>query len=532
MNWQSGYLIVLFVTAAISLGIAVFAWLHRSRPGLLLFAGMMLAVSEYTLTAGLMSAAATPQGALFWVDPHYLGLTSMLAFYITFIIQFTGHGKWLNKFTLTLFFSIPVITQVIIETNPLHNWFIRSITFQQDGILMGLAAIEYGGFFWFHTIYSYALVLTGIGLIIAMSVRTFKLYRMQSLTLFVAVLAPLLGSINDSKVFMAGFPFPIVPVCFAFMGILIGWNMYRNQMLNIIPVARDTLIESMYDSLIVLDVAGQIIDINPAALQLLGKTAGQIIGKPADQIFSYWPDCLERFREKTEAESEIELDVGGGKRFFDIRISPLQTRLGRVTGRIIVLRNITNRVLAEKQLQESLENISSLQKQLYNQSIHDSLTGLYNRRYMDEILPREVANATRTQQPISFVMMDIDHFKTINDTYGHAFGDNVLQGLADLFREESRSGDLIFRFGGEEFLAVLTNTNAQCAFHFAERWQQSLQDFHLTCNGNSVGISMSMGIAEFERDGKTIAEVMLAADLALYKAKAAGRNCVTIFEKG
>ncbi|MBI9049751.1 MAG: PAS domain-containing protein [Anaerolineaceae bacterium] len=286
MVWQYVYLILLYASAAISIAIAVYAWRNRSRSGLLYFTFMMLAVAEYTLTAGLMSSAATPAGAVSWVHFHYFGLTSMVAFFIAFVIQFTGYGKWLNKYTLFIIFAIPVITQIIIETNWLHHWFIQEIAFEQDGILMGLATIRYGGFFWFHTLYNYGLVLLAMVLMIVMSVRSFKLYRMQSLTLFIAVLAPVLGSINDSKVFMAGFPYPIVPISFSLMGVLIAWNVFRNQMLNIIPVARDVLIESMSDSLIVLDASANVIDINPTALQLLEREASQIIGKPIGQIFS------------------------------------------------------------------------------------------------------------------------------------------------------------------------------------------------------------------------------------------------------
>jgi diguanylate cyclase (GGDEF)-like protein/PAS domain S-box-containing protein len=532
LSWQPAYLIVLYLSAAISLGIAVYAWLQRSRPGLLLFAFMMLTVACYTLTAGLMSSAATPEGANRWVHLHYISLTSMVAFYFSFILQFTGHEKWLNKFTMAIFFSVPVITQIIIETNPIHHWFIQEIQFKQDGILQGLATIRYGGFFWFHTLYSYALVLGGIVLMIRMSVRTFKLYRVQSLTLFVAVLAPLLGSINDSKVFIAGFPYPIVPICFTFMGILIAWNMFRNQMLSIIPVARDTLIESMQDSMIVLDAARQIIDINPAALKLFGFSAEQVIGRPIDEVMSPWKESLFHLRGKMEAEGEISFTQDGNEKYLDIQISPLKKIRGKSSGQILILRDVTKRVLMEQKNQQALQDIQNLQQQLYESSIHDDLTGLYNRRYLDEVLPREIANAARSNQPISFVMMDIDHFKLINDTYGHIIGDQVLQNVSHCLKEQTRAGDMVFRFGGEEFLAILVNSPSDAAVHYAERWLQSLQEHNISHQGKEIRITMSMGVAEFNRDGDTFMEVLQAADKAMYQAKADGRNSVSMFQAG
>jgi diguanylate cyclase (GGDEF)-like protein/PAS domain S-box-containing protein len=529
LNWQYVYLTILFLAAAISLGIAYYAWLNRSRPGLLLFAGMMLSVAEYTLTAGLMSSARTTEGAVSWVHLHYLGLTVMLAFFITFVIQFSGHAKWLNQYTVTIVVAVPVITQIIIETNPLHHWFIQEIQFRQDGILMGLEQIRYGAFFWFHTIYGYVLVLCGMALIIELSVRTFKLYRVQSLTLFAAVLVPLLGSINDSKVFMAGIPYPIVPICFTLMGILIAWNMFRNQMLNIIPVARDTLVESMHDSLIVLNTMGQIIDINPAALKILHIEANQAIGKAVEEVLSPWQGQLKALHEKAEGDGEICIIQDKTRHFFDIQMSPLKDRRSKLNGHIIVLHDITKRVLAEIRAQEALEDIRNLQEQLYKHSIHDALTGLYNRRYLDEIIPRELANATRSKSPISLVMMDIDHFKKINDTYGHATGDQVLQNISVILKEQTRIGDMLFRYGGEEFLALLINTGASAAYEYAERWRQALENYCLNNKGADIRITMSMGVAEFNRDGNTIEAVMQAADAALYQAKDHGRNCVTIY---
>ena len=531
MGWQLVYLIVLYASAIISLGIAIYAWLNRGRPGLISFALMMLSVSEYSLTAGLMSSAPTPQAAVQWVHWHYLGLTSMLAFFITFVLIYTGHEKWVNSYTLTIFFTVPILTQIIIETNPYHHWFIREIEFKQDGILMGLAQISYGGFFWFHTIYSYVLVLVGIGLMIAMSVRTFKLYRMQSLTLFIAVLLPLLGSINDSKVFMAGIPFPIVPICFAMMGVLIAWNIFRYRLLSMIPVARDTLVESMQDSLIVIDVDGRVIDINPAALALLNRSVEDVIGKSTQEVFLDWPEDFHRFLEKAEAREEIRLVQEDTRHCFDTRVTVLNPHRGRSHGKMIVLREITQRVEAEEQVQKSLDDIRKLQQQLYAHSIHDPLTGLYNRRFLDEVMPREMANAARTGTPLCFVMMDIDHFKTINDTYGHAIGDQVLQDITALLKGQTRIGDLLFRYGGEEFLALLINTNAKAACQFAERWRKAVQDYCLIHQDHEIRITMSLGVAEYSKNGETFMEVLEASDRALYRAKDAGRNCVTSYDE-
>ncbi|MBI9049752.1 MAG: diguanylate cyclase [Anaerolineaceae bacterium] len=231
-----------------------------------------------------------------------------------------------------------------------------------------------------------------------------------------------------------------------------------------------------------------------------------------------------------QAQGEISVVHNGKQVFYDVKISPLRNRKGKLNGQIVILRDITQRVLAQVQVQEALKNVQQLKEQLYKNSIHDALTGMYNRRYLDEVLPREIANAERSHSPISFVMMDIDHFKTINDTYGHAAGDMVLQKLSEFFKKHIRVGDLIFRYGGEEFLALLINTTIESALHFAERWQQSLPECCINIDGKEIKITISMGIAEFKKHGITSEEVLHAADRALYQAKSQGRNCITLWD--
>lgn len=145
---------------------------------------------------------------------------------------------------------------------------------------------------------------------------------------------------------------------------------------------------------------------------------------------------------------------------------------------------------------------------------------------------REIANATRSTYPISFVMMDIDHFKIINDTHGHTIGDQVLQNVAQCLKEQTRFGDMVFRFGGEEFLAILINARADAAVHYAKRWLDSLQEHSLLYQGQNIRITMSMGVAEFNRDGETFMEVLQAAEKAMDQAKADGRNSVRMFQEG
>jgi len=529
MTWQYLYLFVIFSSAAITSWIAVYAWRHRDKTGTLMFAGMMLAVSEWLFTSGMVSTSQTPAQAFFWVNPRYFGLTAMLAFFITFVIQYTGHGKWLTRPRFALIFSVPIITQIIIETNPRHHWFLAAVEFSPDGILMGLDAVRYGSLFWIHTVYSYLLVLVGIGLVVRISIRRFPIYREQAVFMVLGVLPPLLTSVTDAFLLIPGLKHPLAPLGFGFMGMSFAYAMFRHRMLDIVPVARDLVIESMSDAMIVLDPRANVVDINPSAQRYLKLDPSEIIGKPIEQVFYPWKEHVRHYQGQMFAQSEITINLAGQNRCFDMRISPLIDHRQHPNGRIIILRDITQRKQTENQLQETLSTVKALQEQLYEQTIRDPLTNLYNRRLFDEIMDREMERAARIGYPVSIVMMDIDSFKVINDTFGHKAGDLMLKHLASILEEHTRASDYVFRYGGEEFLVILPAAHPRDAYQCAERWRQALQSTVVNYGGEEISVTMSVGIAGVLPGGETPEEVLSAADNAMYRAKVNGRNCVALF---
>jgi diguanylate cyclase (GGDEF)-like protein/PAS domain S-box-containing protein len=186
-----------------------------------------------------------------------------------------------------------------------------------------------------------------------------------------------------------------------------------------------------------------------------------------------------------------------------------------------------------KKLQFQLEQIQLLQSELHEQTIRDPLTGLYNRRYLKEMLGRELAIAEREAYPVSFVMMDLDHFKNINDTFGHNTGDRILQSLAAQLLGQARTGDIVCRYGGEEILAILPNVSVEIAFQITERWRTSFQisnqESRVFLENEETQATISCGISTFPLDGTTSDELIYTADKAMYRAKEKGRNQTVIW---
>jgi diguanylate cyclase (GGDEF)-like protein len=188
-------------------------------------------------------------------------------------------------------------------------------------------------------------------------------------------------------------------------------------------------------------------------------------------------------------------------------------------------------------LQTVAENLAmglasvKLREALRHEAIRDPLTGLYNRRFMDETLERELRVAARAGRPLALVMIDIDHFKRLNDTYGHAVGDTVLKQVATSISARVRASDLVCRFGGEEIVVILPDTALDAATLVAEALRTAVRELALTDGTGPIGPStVSLGVAAFPQHGATAAALMRAADAALYQAKRQGRDRVVAAE--
>jgi diguanylate cyclase (GGDEF)-like protein/PAS domain S-box-containing protein len=176
----------------------------------------------------------------------------------------------------------------------------------------------------------------------------------------------------------------------------------------------------------------------------------------------------------------------------------------------------------------SIANIR-LREALRTQSVRDSLTGLYNRRYLEETLEREVRRAARAAQSLGFLMIDLDHFKSFNDTYGHDAGDAVLRETALFLAKGIRAEDFVCRFGGEEFVVILPTADLESSRARGERLRLKMRELTIMYHGKSLGmVTISVGVAAFPEHGRSPKELMAAADAALYQAKRGGRDRVVV----
>jgi len=179
--------------------------------------------------------------------------------------------------------------------------------------------------------------------------------------------------------------------------------------------------------------------------------------------------------------------------------------------------------LRNKRYRDALQRVRGEREAFRRQAAVDALTGLFNRRSLSDLISDKVISG----EAFALLFIDIDHFKSINDRFGHATGDMVLKGVADYLKDGMRTGDSCGRYGGEEFVVVATDVSSERAYRLAERHRTAVSALEFTVPGDSIHVTVSIGVAVFD-GGETSDELLDRADAALYSAKSAGRNCVIV----
>lgn len=184
----------------------------------------------------------------------------------------------------------------------------------------------------------------------------------------------------------------------------------------------------------------------------------------------------------------------------------------------------------ETELRAQLQENQALQERLRQQANRDSLTGLYNRHFLEDNFARELARCDRDGNTLSVLLIDLDRFKEINDTWGHPAGDGVLVQVARLLLDNARATDIVCRYGGEEFLLVLPNTPLAAAQHKAEELRRRFESTEVAFGAQHIPVRISVGVATYPDHAGNVAELLARGDSALYRAKHSGRNRVVSFE--
>ena len=343
----------LFAVAAVTLALAVYGLQNRQVAGAAFFALFMFGVAEWSFGYAMELGADSVAARLLWSKVEYPGIVLVPVSFLMFAIELTGRGHWLTRRNRLLLSALPALALVLQWTNDWTHWFYVSSQLRTYGPLTVLDVVH-GPAFWVYLVYAYLMLAATVVLVGQLAVSSARfhqgLYQGQAITMLVGSLFPWVG--NALYLFNLT-PVPgldLTPFGFALSGLIVAWGLFRFKLLDLAPIARDALIESLEDGVIVLDLHNRVTDLNPAARAIIGPAAVNAIGQTADQVLAHLPDLAERLRGQAADRQEIQWGEGEARLYFDLRISPLHDPRGRLTGHLIGLHNITDLTTAQAQM--------------------------------------------------------------------------------------------------------------------------------------------------------------------------------------
>lgn len=342
------YTFPLLLAALASMVLAIFALQQRSRRGAVAFALFAFSAGLWCFAYAMEIISVGVDAKLVWAKIQYLGITTVAPLYLIFTLQYVK--KWrIRPLLLLLLFFVPVLTVIVTWLEPFTRLTWAEITLVTVNTIPTLE-FSYGPFFWIIVSYSYLLLLIGAVLLIDESRRIPTPYQRQMRVLILAAFIPWLGNL----LYVTNLnPFPgldLTPFGFVVVVFIVAWGLHRAQLLDLTPIAHNKIIEGMIDRVFVLNMNGQIVDLNATAAAMLNLDKNAVVGQMAENLFIGNLAPLNEYVNKADAQAEINLSQENQPLYIDLRITSLYSFQQELIGRLFVLHDITERKLAEKAL--------------------------------------------------------------------------------------------------------------------------------------------------------------------------------------
>lgn len=532
------FAIILIANALAALAIALILLRRPARQGRNSMAFMLIGLFIWSFAYAMITLSPTLDGKIFWLKIENIGILSVPVHWFFFSLKYARLDAGLTrKPSQLLFWIIPSISFGLLVSGEWFDLYYSSVEFASG--ISGPLIISRGPMYWFAFVQAYLLILGGMGVLVWKFIRARHTYRRQMPYLIGAVLIPfiinLIYQFNPGILPIFSAPVDMTPLSFNVTAILLAASIFGLRLFDLVPIARDTVLEYIPELVFVVDSHDRVIDANAIAQKWLGKTLKEIEGQDPIEVFNRWPQLLNRFFFTERSREEVEVP-GDPPHTLEIVVTPIYNRLKKLEGRVIVARDITERKLLENKLravnqslQEQLDENERLRLQLQEQAIRDPLTSVFNRRFFSEALDKETAQAERENAAYSILILDVGHFKKFNDAYGHKCGDLVLQSLASLLVENTRRGDIVCRYGGEEFVILMTDLSSDLAYARAEALRKEFEEMNIEFDGKLLTCTFSAGIASYPKHSIHSEQLLVLADNAMYQSKARGRNCTSIY---
>lgn len=352
------YILLLLLSAALSAVLAVLAWQRRPVPGAASACWLLWALCEWCVAYALALGSQDVWWASFWSRLRFAGIAAVPVAWLSLTLSYTGRPGPMSVRSLTLLLIVPAITQLL-------TWDSRSALMFEGLVLEApppFYGVEFrpGLWFWVHTAYGYVLLLVGVVVLMSWLARTKEQYYGQALPLAIAALVPWAGNIV-TQLGIAPNPYlDLTPFCFVLSAVAVFVAMFRYRFLNLAPIARDAVLEGMRDGVIVVDWMDRIVDLNPAARQIVGARGQGMVGRLVGEVLPVWEQLASKASFLPKAQVQWSTRVGGAQRDFAVDVSPLQERPARLQGRLVVLHDITDLRASQESVRRSEQRYRAL----------------------------------------------------------------------------------------------------------------------------------------------------------------------------
>lgn len=333
------YAIPLALAALIAAVLAIYIWDRRRVTAAKPAVALMVALFVWSAGYMLEFMGAELETKLFWAKIQYFGIATLPLASFLFALVFSGRGIWLTTSKLVALVILPLVTLVLALSNESHNliwsdWNIKT--------LMGNTSVlhfEYGAFFWINTLFAYGLLIAGTVLIVQALLRRPAVYRGQIISVLVGIAFPSVTNVVSNLLY----DIDLTPFAFIVTSLAFAWSIFRHHLFESPPNAFETVIESMSDPVFILDMQNKVVNANPAAQQMLGLPASEIIDHQTQEVFARQTDILDVYEHAVNIREEITIGPESNRRYYELSISPLTDRLDKILGRAVILHEISDR---------------------------------------------------------------------------------------------------------------------------------------------------------------------------------------------
>lgn len=491
--------------------LALLVWRERRVPGSGFFALMAAGAAIWCAAAAFELLAPTPEGKVVAARLAYMGKVLIPWSWLLFALAYTGRGpRHLTRAALAL--ALIPLTTVLLAFLSASQPLVWSAARQAGTAGPYPLLIERGSWFWVNIGFSYACMVVGSALLLQAVTRIGRVFTAQGIIIVLATTLPLLANALTTVGAVPLKGLDLTPPTIVASAALIALVTIRMQAMSVHPgivsAAQHAILEDMRDGVLVLDSRGHAYSANRAAEVLLASAPSPLPGRHVESLLRCQSDdevpCLsltERISEPIH-DAEVRSEDEGGPS-LEIVVSRLGTA-SRVSGYVLVMRDVSER----KRLQEDLRH----------SALHDELTGLPNRRLLKEQLEELLELAKRRGERLSLLMIDLDHFKMVNDTFGHEAGDELLRITAGRLLGARREGDVVVRLGGDEFAVVMPTCGERDALRHAKGLRAELMA-PIEMHDQHLSVGAAVGVATSPAHGRSPGELLRHADVALYTAK-------------